>query len=171
VRLSGTCWEPLKTAGQPSSAGAAWITSSGPHRPKQTSKLGGALNECCLNEVDLTPAASTTCERSAMLAHPSTELVVRAPCQLRRAHARSVRAARARLRPSASRSAASAALKSTRRASATFKRGAPEAPSRGDDAGTLKRALFCSFLHFSLPYPPTPHLSFHFFSRGRLPSS
>jgi hypothetical protein len=24
-------------------------------------------------------------------------------------------------------------------------------------------ALFCSFLHFSLPYPPTPHLSFHFF--------
>jgi hypothetical protein len=39
-----------------------------------------------------------TCERSAMLAHPSTELVARAPCQLRRAHARSVRAARARLR-------------------------------------------------------------------------
>jgi hypothetical protein len=33
-----------------------------------------------------------------MLAHPSTELVARAPCQLRRAHARSVRAARARLR-------------------------------------------------------------------------
>ena len=47
---------------------------------------------------DLTPAASTTSERSAMLAHPSTELVARAPCQLRRAHARSVRAARARLR-------------------------------------------------------------------------
>jgi hypothetical protein len=44
VRLCGTCWEPLKTAGQPSAAGAAWITSSGPHRPKQTSKLGGALN-------------------------------------------------------------------------------------------------------------------------------
>jgi len=47
---------------------------------------------------DLTPAASTTCERSAMLAHPSTELVARAPCQLRHSHARSVRAARARLR-------------------------------------------------------------------------
>jgi hypothetical protein len=31
----------------------------------------------------LTPAASTTSERSAMLAHPSTELVARAPCQLR----------------------------------------------------------------------------------------
>ena len=47
---------------------------------------------------DLAPAASTTCERSAMLAHPSTELVARAPCQLRHSHARSVRAARARLR-------------------------------------------------------------------------
>jgi hypothetical protein len=46
---------------------------------------------------DLTPAASTTTERTAMLAHPSTELVARAPCQLWRAHARSVRAARARL--------------------------------------------------------------------------
>jgi hypothetical protein len=43
-------------------------------------------------------SASTTSKRSAMLAHPSTELVARAPCQLRRAHARSVRAARARLR-------------------------------------------------------------------------
>ena len=47
---------------------------------------------------DLTPAASTTSERSAMLAHPSTELVARAPCQLRQSHARPVRAARARLR-------------------------------------------------------------------------
>ena len=47
---------------------------------------------------DLAPAASTTSKRSAMLAHPSTELVARAPCQLRRAHARSVRAVRARLR-------------------------------------------------------------------------
>jgi hypothetical protein len=33
-----------------------------------------------------------------MLTHPSTELVARAPCQMRRAHARSVRAVRARLR-------------------------------------------------------------------------
>jgi hypothetical protein len=33
-----------------------------------------------------------------MLAHPSTELVARAPCQLRQSHARPVRAARARLR-------------------------------------------------------------------------
>jgi hypothetical protein len=103
----------------------------------QANKQARRRSECCLNEVDLTPAASTTCERSAMLAHPSTELVVRAPCQLRRAHARSVRAARAHLRPPASRSARSAALRSTRRASATFKRGAPEAPSRGDDAGTF----------------------------------
>ena len=47
---------------------------------------------------DLTPAASTTSERSAMLAHPSTGLVARAPCQLRQSHARPVRAARARLR-------------------------------------------------------------------------
>ena len=36
-------------------------------------KLGGALE-------DLTPAASTTSECRAMLAHPSTELVARAPC-------------------------------------------------------------------------------------------
>jgi len=49
---------------------------------------------------DLTPAASTTCERSAMLTHPSTELVARAPCQLpgERMRDPSVRAARARLR-------------------------------------------------------------------------
>jgi len=47
---------------------------------------------------DLAPAASTTSERRAMLAHPSTELVARAPCQLRHSHARPVRAARARLR-------------------------------------------------------------------------
>ena len=40
---------------------------------------------------DLTPAASTTSERSAMLAHLSTELVARAPCQLRQSHARPVR--------------------------------------------------------------------------------
>jgi hypothetical protein len=33
-----------------------------------------------------------------MLAHPSTGLVARAPCQLRLSHARPVRAARARLR-------------------------------------------------------------------------
>jgi hypothetical protein len=33
-----------------------------------------------------------------MLAHPSTELVARAPCQLRQSHERPVRAARARLR-------------------------------------------------------------------------
>ena len=47
---------------------------------------------------DLAPAASTTSERRAMLAHPSTELVVRAPCQLWHSHARPVRAARARAR-------------------------------------------------------------------------
>ena len=43
---------------------------------------------------DLAPAASTTCERS----HPLTDLVARAPCQLRRAHALPVRAARVPLR-------------------------------------------------------------------------
>jgi len=65
---------------------ARWRASS--CRPK----LGGAL------KTSVAPAASTTSKRSAMLAHPSTELVARAPCQLRRAHARSVRAVRARLR-------------------------------------------------------------------------
>ena len=68
---------------------ARWRASS--CRPK----LGGALRA---KTSQLTPAASTTCERSAMLAHPSTELVARAPCQLRHSLARSVRAARARLR-------------------------------------------------------------------------
>ena len=48
---------------------------------------------------DLAPAASTTRASAApVLAHPSTELVARAPCQLRHPHARPVRAARARLR-------------------------------------------------------------------------
>ena len=56
----------------------------------------------------------------------------RASCQ-RRAHAQSVRAARARLRQS------SAALRSTRRASATFKRGAPQGglETESDVARTL----------------------------------
>ena len=48
---------------------------------------------------DLAPAASTPRASVApVLAHPSTELVARAPCQLRHPHARPVRAARARLR-------------------------------------------------------------------------
>ena len=47
-----------------------------------------------------------------MLAHPSTELVARAPCQLRHSRARAP--------------ASSAALRSTSRTSATFKRGAPQ---------------------------------------------
>ena len=68
---------------------ARWRASS--CRPK----LGGRLKTSHA-------AASTTSKRSAMLAHPSTELVARAPCQLRREHARSViksvRAVRARLR-------------------------------------------------------------------------
>jgi hypothetical protein len=37
-----------------------------------------------------------------MLAHPLTELVARAPCQLRRAHARSIRPSGPRARVSAS---------------------------------------------------------------------
>ena len=82
-------------------------------------KIGGALKQ------DLTPAASTTSERSAMLAHPSTELVARVPCQLRHSHARPVR-------PRARASASSAALRSTRRASAAFKRGASQGPSSRD---------------------------------------
>jgi hypothetical protein len=106
-----------------------------------------ALRSARWRSEDLTPAASTTSEHSAMLAHLSTELVARAPCQLRRAHARSVRAAR---RVSAS----SAALRSTNKtrkrdvqtggAAGAFERRPREAPSRGDEAGT-------------------------FFSRGRLP--
>jgi len=40
--------------------------------------------------------------------------------------------------PRARASASNAALRSTRRASATFKRGASQAPSRGDDAGTFR---------------------------------
>jgi hypothetical protein len=100
---------------------ARWRASS--CRPK----LGGALNE------DLTPAASTTCERSAMLAHPSTELVAQAPCQLRRAHARSVTAARARLRPPVRPPASQQASKQRLEVDKTRKRdvqtgGAPQGP-------------------------------------------
>ena len=75
---------------------------------------------------DLAPAASTTSKRSAMLAH------IR-----RRSWSREHRAScGSRMRgpsgPRARASASSAALRSTRRASATFKRGASQAPSRGD---------------------------------------
>ena len=85
---------------------------------------------------DLAPAASTTSERSAMLAHPSTELVARAPCQLRRAHARSVRAVRARLRQQRR-------LEVDKTRKRGVQTGGPRgAPSRGDDhAGTFSMAL------------------------------
>ena len=67
-----------------------------------------------------------------MLAHPSTELVARAPCQLRHSHARPVRP---RARAS---SASSAALRWTSRASATLKRGPPQGALElgGGHAGT-----------------------------------
>jgi hypothetical protein len=75
---------------------------------------------------------------SAMLAYPSTELVARAPCQLRRAHAQPVRAARARLRQQRR-------LRSTSRASATFKRGCRTGSLRPETrAGTFLLALSLS---------------------------
>ena len=82
---------------------------------------------------DLTPAASTTSERSAMLAHPSTELVARAPCQLRQSHARPVRAARARLRQQRR-------LEVDKTRKRDVQTGGPAGPSSRDaHAGTLPR--------------------------------
>ena len=78
---------------------------------------------------DLAPAASTTSVRAQrhMLAHPSTEA-----SWSREHHASCGTRMRGPSGPRARASASSAALRSTRRASATFKRGAPLGPSRGD---------------------------------------
>ena len=91
---------------------------------------------------DLAPAASTTSKRSAMLTHPSTELVARAPSEHRACCGERMRDPSG---PRARASASSAALRSTRRASATFKRGASQ-------LGALERRR-----------------RWLFFSRGRLP--
>jgi hypothetical protein len=74
---------------------------------------------------DLAPAALTTSKRSAMLTHPSTELVARARagCGTRTCGPSG---------PRARASASSAAFRSTSRASATLKRGAPQGALESD---------------------------------------
>ena len=83
-----------------------------------------------------------------MLTHPSTELVARALCQLRRAHARSVRVARARLRQ-----------QRRLEVDKTRKRGV----QTGGPTGAVERRR--RWLYF---FPLLP-LYWLFFSRGRLP--
>ena len=80
---SGGSWPRRRSTSAPQPAGARRVCTC--TRVHELSAQARRRSE------DLTPAASTTSERSAMLAHPSTGLVARAPCQLRQSHARPVR--------------------------------------------------------------------------------
>ena len=77
---SGGSWPRRRSTSAPQPAGARRVCTC--TRVHELSAQARRRSE------DLTPAASTTSERSAMLAHPSTGLVARAPCQLRQSRAR-----------------------------------------------------------------------------------
>jgi len=119
----------------------------------QGPKLGGALKTSH-------PPPSTTSERSAMLAlasmaHPSTELVARAPCQLRHSHARPV-SGQGRARAPVRQQRRLEVLRRVSRKRDVHKTGGEAPSSRDAHAGTL---------HLFRPFTPY----FIFFSRGRLP--